>query len=101
MRTALLTGQRRTKVSEMRWADIEGDVWHMPKEKREKGVGGDLKLPALVMEIIWRQPRYASSPFVFTGRTGMAISGYSKLKRKFDTEAGITNEWNLHDLRRT
>ena len=97
----LLTGQRREKVAAMRWQDISIDgEWNVPEGDREKGVGGSLVLPALAADIIRARPRYASSPYVFTGRGGSHLSGYSKAKTQLDERAKIA-EWRLHDLRRT
>ena len=46
IRVALLTGQRKDKVISMKWEDLDGDVWRIPSEEREKGNAGDLELPA-------------------------------------------------------
>ena len=102
VRIALLTGQRRTKVADMKWEDLEGDIWHMSKEDREKGVGGDLRLPQAAMKAIEAQKKIGCNPCVFAASTGLGpIRGYSKLKKRFDASAGIDTQWGLHDLRRT
>jgi integrase len=84
----------------MRWADLDGDVWHMPIEERAKGVGGDLKLPTPALDIIHAQPRLPSNPYVFAGRGTGPINGFSKNKAHFDKSGGVEG-WVLHDLRRT
>ena len=92
VRLLLLTGQRRdTSVTSMRLADLDGDVWHMPVEERAKGVGGDLKLPLVALDIIKAQPRFASSPYVFAGRNGEPLNGFSKSKARFDEACGVRN----------
>jgi integrase len=100
VRLLLLTGQRRDSVTSMRLADLDGDVWHMPVEERAKGVGGDLKLPLVALDIIKAQPRFASSPYVFAGRNGEPLNGFSKSKARFDEACGVRN-WVLHDCRRS
>lgn len=92
----LLTAQRRAKVLRLRWADIHGDVWHIPSAEREKGNAGRLQLPQVALDIIAAQPKLAGSPFVF------AVSPLSlgQAKRKLDHAADVTG-WRLHDLRRT
>ena len=100
VRLLLLTAQRRDQVTSMRWADLDGDVWHMPVEERAKGVGGDLKLPPAALDIIYAQPRLASNPYVFAGRGTGPINGFSKDKARFDKSGGVEG-WVLHDLRRT
>ena len=74
--------------------------WDMPREDREKGVGGVLMLPMLAVDIINARPRFASNPYVFAGRGKTHFSGYSKAKAALDVEAPMP-EWRLHDLRRT
>ena len=97
----LLTGQRRDKVAAMRWQDISIDgEWDVPQGKREKGVGGSLILPEIAIKIIRSRPRFASNPYVFAGRGGSHLSGYSKAKAQLDAKAPLP-EWRLHDLRRT
>ena len=70
VRLALLTGQRKEKVARMKWGDIDGSVWHIPTEKREKGNAGDLELPQIALDIINAQSRFASNPYVLAGRGG-------------------------------
>ena len=106
IRILLLTGQRREKVSAMRWQDVSVDgVWSITTEDREKGNARELELPAAATEIIKRQPRFADNPFVFAGRGGSYATGYSKSKAAFDAKldasGAIVEPWTLHDLRRT
>ena len=66
LKTALLTGQRRGKLLAMRWDDIGADgTWHVPRQAREKGTGGDLRLPPLALEMIYSQPRLVGDGRVF------------------------------------
>lgn len=122
VKVLLLTGQRLGKVSTMRRQDIEGDVWTIPTEPREKNNPGSLKLPQAALDAI-RQAVDATEvantgrgkvwageapcPYVFPGRTFQKgtnhkgpMTGFSKLKRDVDKKTDIP-EWRLHDLRRT
>ena len=45
VRFALLTAQRQDKIAGMRWDDLEGNVWKIRTEDREKGNAGELVLP--------------------------------------------------------
>jgi integrase len=93
----LLSGQRLSKVQNIRWDDIDArGVWVIRTEPREKTNAGKLKLPRLGLDIINAQPHLVSSPYVFISRTGS--NGYSKAA--FDEKCGVA-EWRLHDLRRT
>jgi integrase len=119
VRLLLLTAQRRDKVVSMRWADVSPDsVWTIHTDSREKGTGGELRLPAAPFAIIQAQLRLGDNPFVFAGaRLGKdgahaRMSGWSKRKRaldarilasmrKADPQAKPIPQWQLHDLRRT
>jgi integrase len=98
LRVLLLTAQRREKVGAMRWEDLEGNVWTIPTEAREKGTAGELRLPAPVMAILDELPR--TSAYVFPQENGKAIRGWSARKLAFDKKVGV-KDWTLHDLRRT
>jgi integrase len=93
----LLTGQRLSKVQNLRWDDIDAaGAWTIRTEVREKQNAGRLKLPQAAINIINAQPRLANSPYVFISRTGS--NGYAKAA--FDDRCGVA-DWRLHDLRRT
>jgi integrase len=96
VRMALLTGQRAGKLSHMKWEDLEGDVWHIPAELREKGNAGDLVLPQEATRILGELPRFASCPYVFThGRVPIMLQ---RARAGFDPNIAA---WVIHDLRRT
>jgi integrase len=105
-RVALLTGQRREKITQMRWTDLSDDgLWTIPAEDREKGNAEYLFLPPLALKLIKALPR--AGEFVFQGRLAGPINGFSKAKNELDAEiaklaGNVTIEpWVLHDLRRT
>ena len=97
-----LTAQRRTNVSEMRWADIDLDKgeWIIPgddhKSKREHLV----PLSESAMKVLNGLPR--AGEFVFSGRVtaDRPFSGFSKAKTRLDAVSGV-DDWRLHDIRRT
>ena len=100
----LLTGQRRSKVAEMRWQDIdmEAGTWTISTSVREKGNAGQLPLPPLALEIIKRQPRLLGVDYIFPARGGNKPIKRLLGKRKdtLDALTGMT-DWCFHDLRRT
>ncbi len=101
VRLSLLTAQRRSKVAGMKWSDLDGAEWIIPKQAREKDSAGSLVLPQSALAVIEAQPRIGENPYVFAGRGDRAFNGYSKLKRKFDTGLPDVAPWVIHDLRRT
>jgi integrase len=93
LKLALLLGQRREKLLTMAWADIDAEgVWSVPRQVREKGVGGALKLPSAALEIIQQQPRIG--PYVLTPRPN------THMLKRFRDKTGLTG-WTVHDLRRS
>jgi integrase len=101
VRLLLLTAQRRDKVANLRWDDIDAKgVWTIRTEAREKGNPGRLKLPKQALEIIEAQPRFVGNPYVFAGKDGNALVRNSGAKKRFDAVCKVEN-WRLHDLRRT
>src|SRR5204862_161290 len=94
-RLALLTGQRRSEVASMRWADIdeEARTWTIPAELTKPGRAHVVPLSPLAVAILAECP--CSGGYVFsTGRhrrrggnidRGAApISGFSKAKAMLD-----------------
>jgi integrase len=108
IRISLLTGQRRAKIAQMKWDDLDNGEWVIPKEAREKDNTGALKLPMAARTIIEAQPKLGENPFVFAGRGDKAFNGFSKLKLRFDATLPHDDKgkpmvapWTIHDLRRT
>jgi integrase len=94
LKLALLTAQRHAKLAALTWDQIDGNgVWRIPKAPREKQTAGDLKLPALALDIAHSQPRHVSDPRIFGGLHFYTV-------KKFRTAAGLPH-WTVHDLRRT
>jgi integrase len=100
VRLSLVLGQRKEKTRTMRWSDIKDGVWTVPVAAREKGVGGELILPKVALDIIEAQPRTRGNPYVFAGFDALPINNFGKWKKTFSAKVGIPH-WTLHDLRRT
>jgi integrase len=103
-RVLALTGQRRSEVARMRWADIDLDraVWTLPRELTKTDRAHEVPLSAPVLDILGAMPRF-SGPFVFTtGNGNKPISDFTGAKEALDRAmpAG-TPPWTNHDLRRT
>jgi integrase len=97
---ALLTAQRRTKITTMKWADVAGDTWSIPKAPREKDTAGTLVLPEAALVIVQAQDQMGENPHVFAGRGDGPINGMSKCKARLDRASGVSG-WRIHDLRRS
>jgi integrase len=101
LKLCLLTAQRRTKISTMKWDDVFGDTWVIPAVPREKDTAGALRLPPVALDIIKQQTRLASNPYVFGMREDKPFSGFSVTKAAFDKALPDLKPWVIHDLRRT
>jgi integrase len=109
MQLALLTAQRREKISTMQWTDIRDGVWTIAAKEREKGNAGKLALPQMAVDLIEAQPRFANNPFVFPasqrgrpiGSLPTHFSCWSIRKAELDKELNFEKTWVIHDLRRT
>ena len=101
VRLLLLTGQRRNKVATMKWSDIEGGVWTIASEKREKGNANELTLPPVAIDIINAQPRFANNPFVFAASGRNQLQNHTVGKAVFVAKLPEMPQWGLHDCRRT
>lgn len=102
VRVLALTGQRRSEVAQMRWAEIAGETWIIPAARAKNGDAHTVPLSSLVLAELASLPR--KGPHVFTTHPAGAtsISCFSDIKKAIGTEmpAG-TEAWTFHDLRRS
>jgi integrase len=101
----LLTGQRMSRVAEMKWSEVDGDgLWTLPLAPREKENGGKLQLPPAALEVIRAQARVDGNDHVFPGRMRGdyrgPFKGLGQTKAVMDRKTGMSG-WVVHDLRRT
>jgi len=100
-RLILLTGQRGGEVKQMRWSQIQRDLWVIPagvaKNKRLHRV----PLSATVLAILerLRAKQAGDHDFVFPSRVGGTLSWMGKTNRQVQDAVGF--HFTLHDLRRT
>lgn len=110
-RLLLLSGQRLREVAEMRWSEVEGDLWTLPGARTKNGEPHSVPLSPLALATLEGLHRIeGEAGYVFT-TTGLApVSGFTKAKRRLDRSiTRIANEGGLsqpapfviHDLRRT
>lgn len=74
----LMTAQRRDEIEQMRWSEIDWDLWTMPKERYETGQSNTAPLTVQVQGSLADLPRLLDFVITTTGRT--PISGFSKAK---------------------
>lgn len=114
VRTLILTGQRRTETSRMRWSDISSEsmTWRIPCAEAKNGIDHDVPIPQMLHDEILSLSKRSECEFVFSTNGIVPISGWSKLDRKLRKAANAMAaskkgggfeipHWTLHDLRRT
>jgi integrase len=100
-RTFLLTGQRRSEVSTMRWNEINEDTWVIPREKVKKDRAHTVPLTQTARDTLTSLTNYGADTFVFSTTGGeSSSSNFAKVKREIDRLSG-TSGWTIHDIRRT
>jgi integrase len=101
MRLALVTGQRRTEIATLEWAEIDlgARLWTIPAAKSKNRLAHLVPLSSLAVEILEGLPGI-DGRFIFSTRAGTHISGFSKAKSRAAALSGVA-AWRLHDLRRT
>ena len=100
LRFLLLTGQRRTETSAMRWADIKGGDWTIPAEMAKNGKVHRVPLGPMALDLVEAQPRRAGCDLVFYNRNGRQLGGWSNRLAPIKAELGEPG-FGFHALRRT
>jgi integrase len=85
----------------MRWSEIQGDLWVIPKERMKGGREHEVHITDEVRALLEKVPRIEGCPHVFTINGLVPVQSWSHIKKDIDQHARITTKWTLHDLRRT
>ena len=105
IKALVLTGQRRTEVASMRWADIdlEAGTWTMPASASKSGRAHMVPLSAVAVAILKAAPQIG--PYVWTHDGESYVQGYAKAKSRLDVFLSGKGDplapWVFHDLRRS
>jgi integrase len=105
-RLLILTAQRLTEVSEMRWSelDLERRLWTLPRERSKNNTEHSIPLSDAAVAIFKALPHIVSDKhdLLFTSIRGTPLSAYSRAKDRLDDLIKpALPHWTLHDLRRT
>lgn len=106
LKAILLTGQRPGEVAGLRWNEIDGDWWTIPKERSKNGEENRVPIMPTFKGIIEEARVYSSdSPFVFRSSHGetrsVTVGALANALRRHRDEIGIGERCTPHDLRRT
>jgi integrase len=98
VRLLALTGQRRSEVAEMTWAelDLAGKVWNLPAARCKNGRSHSVPLSDAALAILEKNADQPQSFAIF------APISFSREKAVLDKLLPAEMpKWTLHDLRRT
>ncbi len=112
-RILLLTGQRRSEVAGMTWAELHEldgpqPSWHLPSGRTKNHRPHIVPLSRQAVAVLKSVPRIGDLVFSTTGTT--PLSGFSRAKDRLDRWVSAERDrlgeqpipgWTVHDLRRT
>ena len=99
----ILTGQRRTEVSDLRAPelDVDAGVWRLPAERAKNKEPHLVHLsPQAVTVVRHALKRKPVGNLLFTTTGTTRVKGFAKFKERLDQVSGV-KKWRLHDIRRT
>jgi integrase len=94
VRLLILTGARRSEISQLRWTEILEDAIHLPAERTKTGQPRIVPLSPQAAAIIAGATR--NGAYVFGGK-----KAWSAAKVRIDAATGINEPWVVHDIRRS
>jgi integrase len=97
-RLLMLTGARREEITQLRWAEIDGDTITLEGDRTKTGAPHIIPLSTPAKALLDGTPRLGE--FVFTTDGRKPIAGWNRRKAVIDAASGVT-DWRIHDLRRT
>jgi integrase len=97
----MLTGQRATEISDLRWdeIDFERDVISLPASRTKNKRPHRVPMSATVRAILGARPRNGRE-FVFGIGQKRGFTGWSRAKTNLDEAVKILS-WRAHDIRRS
>lgn len=103
VRLMILTGQRRGEVSGIFEDEVDriAAVWTLKGDRTKNAKEHAVPLsPAALREIPDADDERDKKALLLSTTGTTSVSGWTKVKRRLDTESGVTG-WVIHDLRRT
>lgn len=95
----LLTGQRKSEISHLRWSEVEGATLNFPASRTKNKRTHQVPICAQALDAI--ETIEGGSTFVFgTKEQDAPFNGWNRAQLRLLAKTGITH-FTLHDLRRT
>jgi integrase len=104
VRFLVATGVRRNEALGARWSEIEGDLWHIPKNRMKAKRPFTVPLTRAALGSL---PAQGAGDFIFSMTNGARpLGGPTRIKAALDRAieadgAGPLASWTFHDLRRS
>ena len=102
LKLLLVTGQRRSEVTGMRWAEIDLSkaIWELPAERTKAGRAHRVPLSPLALELIG-EPGGSEYVFCNVGGEPFSPGSVSMAVYRGRDALGLVERATVHDLRRT
>ena len=88
----ILTGQRRSEISELRWSEIGADAIQLPSERAKNRRAHVVPLAPTARALLEKLPRNGEAVF--------RSPAWSTCKGELDKRSGVSS-WVIHDIRRS
>ena len=88
----ILTGQRRSEISELRWSEIGADAIQLPSERAKNRRAHVVPLAPTASALLEKLPRNGEGVF--------KSPAWSTCKDELDKRSGVAG-WVIHDIRRS
>jgi integrase len=103
LRLLLLTGARKSEISELRWSEIDWErrCIFLPVERSKTGQRDPIRLamPALNILLKWREKAGLDNPCVFPSQNGRGVTTAADNSWKVVRARAKLENFRLHDLR--
>jgi len=100
----ILSGQRRDDVRLMRWdeIDMKSCIWTIPADRYKTQIAQVVPLSTQIMDVLLVRWKEGKAGFVLAGSDQeRAFNGASSALRRLRAKSKITENFTLHDIRRT
>ena len=100
VRLLMLTGQRRSEISELEWGELQSDRIEIGGHRSKNGKPITTPLTEEAKAVLAALPRN-NGIFLFSTTGGLRpIGNFSRIKDKLVDKSGVA-DWTYHDFRRT
>ena len=109
LKMLLITGQRRSEVSEARWSefDLAKKLWVIPPARMKTNAAHEVPLSDEAMKVLVSLPRFNRGDALFSSTYGVKpVNGFARAKEILDREMTARlpiapSPYVLHDIRRS